>query len=268
MNNRAAFARTDDVLFVDARPPYHSGRLRPASTRVLKGEYLGDGKFRVRVEWRAIEPLEEGLKSFVHVVHKKSDHGERIVPHGDIDFDGAAMAKAGTYEATIDVTIPPDSFGGEYTLRYGLYNPGKGGYRVTPAGNIGHGGRARGGKLKVDIADGKITGGEYMPEGEWDHLTGLNTKLAMVDFGPVATNGAFRLLHPIEGEWLLLPLPGSIGFEARFDLAKLGRTASRATVSRIDPLVQTAAEPVAELKNGVLGLKADGGSFAYRIVLE
>jgi len=265
---RAAFAKTDGVLFVDARPPYRSGRLRPATTRVLKGEYLGDGKFRVRVEWQAIEPLEEGLKAFVHVVHAESDHGERIVHYGDINFDGAAMTQMGTYEATIDVIIPPDSVGGEYTLRYGLYNPGKGGYRVTPAGNIGHGSRARGGKLKVDIADGKITGGSYMPEGEWDHMADLNTKLAMIDFGPIVTNGAFRLLHPTDGEWLLIPLPGSISFEARLDLAKLGRTASRATVSRIDPLIQTAAEPVAELRNGILGFKADGGSFAYRIVLE
>ena len=116
--------------------------------------------------------------------------------------------------------------GGEYTLRYGIYNPGKGGYRVAPTGSV-EGSRARGGLLRVAIADGKITGGEYVPEGEWENLPGLNTERKLVDFGPVVTNGAFRLLHPREGEWLLVPLPGSIGFEARLDLAALGRPALR-----------------------------------------
>lgn len=264
---RAAFAKSADTLFVDTRPAYRSGSLRPASTRVLKGEYLGDGKFKVRVEWTALEPLEAGLRAFVHVCHPKDTSGEKIALQGQTTFDGELMTKAGTYEADINVVIPPDSFGGIYTLRYGLYNPGKGGYRVTPAGNI-DGSRARGGKLKVDIANGKVTGGEYLPEGEWDHLAGLNIKGDLVDFGAIATNGAFRLLHPATGEWLLIPLPGSIAFQAKLDLAKLGRTATRVTASRVDPVIATAAEPTAEIKDGILELQADGNCFAYRLVLE
>ena len=120
----------------------------------------------------------------------------------------------------------------------------------------------------MDIANGKITGGEYLPEGEWDHLGDLNLKGDLVDFGAVATNGAFRLLHPATGEWLLIPLPGSIAFQAKLDLAKLGRTATRVTASRVDPVIPIAAEPMAQIKDGVLELQADGNCFAYRLELE
>jgi hypothetical protein len=266
---RAAFAKTGEVLFVDARPPFRSGLIRPVSTKVLEGKYLGDGKFRVRVEWKAMEPLEEGLKTFVHIDHKDAKNGEGIMHYGSTDFDGASLTKAGTYQANIDVTIPADSpgKGGEYTLRYGLYNPGKGGYRVVPMGNVA-GNRARGGKMIVRIANGKVVSGTYVPEGEWDHLVGVNNKLKLVDFGPVTTNGAFRLLHPATGDWLLIPLPGSIAFEARLDLAKLGRTATRVTAERVDPTMDAAAEPSVEIMDGVLTIKADSNSFAYRLALE
>ncbi|MDX9978492.1 MAG: sugar-binding protein [Lentisphaeria bacterium] len=264
---RAAFARTADTLFADARPPFRSGSFRPASTRVLGGEYLGDGKFRIRIEWRASAPLESGLRPFVHICHPKDTSGERIVHHGNTTMDGEWLTKAGSYEAEITVAIPADSFGGLYTVRYGLYNPGKGGYRISPAGNI-EGSRARGGQLKVDIAEGKIVGGEYLPEGEWDHLTGLNTEGKPVAFGPVATNGAFRLHHAATGDWLLVPLPGSIAFRAEFDLAGLGRPATRVAASRVDPLHPEAAEPTAEIRDGILHFAADGESFAYRIALE
>lgn len=264
---RAAFAQSRDTLFVDARPPYRSGSLRPASTRVLKGEYLGDGKFKVRVEWRALEPLESGLRAFVHVCHPKDTSGEKIALQGQTTFDGELMTKAGTCEADINVMIPPDSFGGTYTLRYGLYNPGKGGYRITPAGNI-EGTRARGGQLKVEIVNGKILSGEYLPEGEWDHLAGLNVQGTMVDFGAVSTNGAFRLIHPADGEWLVIPLPGSIAFRATFDLAKLGCPATEATVEVVDPLIPDAPAPQVAIKDGMLSFQAEGTAFAYRLVLK
>jgi hypothetical protein len=266
---RAAFAKTDDTLFVDARPPFRSGLIRPLATKVLGGEYLGDGKFRVRVEWRALEPLEEGIKAFVHVDHDKATNGEGIMHYGSTDFDGAVLTKAGTYQATIDVTIPADSpgKGGEYRIRYGLYNPGKGGYRIVPMGNVENN-RGRGGKLLVKIVDGKIVSGEYAPEGEWDHLVGVNNELKLVDFGGVVTNGAFRLIHPADGDWQLIPLPGSIGFEARFDLAKLGRSATGVSVESIDPLIPGAAQATAEIKGGILTVKADSTSFAYRLTLK
>ena len=54
-----------------------------------------------------------------------------------------------------------------------------------------------------------------------------------VDFGPVATAGAFRLDATKPAEWVLTPLPDSLAFAVEIRLDQLG--AAGAKVARIQP---------------------------------
>ena len=264
---RVGFARSPDTIFVDARPPYLSGRKRHVATRVLAGRYLDNGVFEIDVEWEAKKDLEAGLRPFVHVGHPKADNqGEGIAHHGHMNLPEDALTSAGTYAATIRVEIPPTSFGGEYTLRYGLYNPGKGGYRVRPDADV-EGDRVRGGKLLLTIEDGQINHGEYVREKRLEGIIGLNREQRPVDFGPVVTNGAFRLLMD-EDEWTLIPLPNSMPFQTQCRLAQLGAPAdATATLTAIDMDGKPTQELEATVSRGVLSMALDAEDFAYKIRL-
>jgi len=262
---RVGFARGRDSLFVDARPPHLSGRKRDVSTRVIGGRYLGDGTFEVDVEWEVKRSLEPGLRPFVHIGHQRTgDQGEQIAHHGSMNLPEDALTKTGLYAVTIQAEIPPTSFGGEYELRYGLYNPGKGGYRIRAEGNL-EGDRLRGGKLLVTIENGKIKSGDYVEEHFLDNALGLNTHQRKIDFGPVVTNGAFRMMMG-DSEWTLIPLPNSKPFQAECRLAQLGVPANASAI--LTPVtIEGVRKGGIPLKSaaGILSLSLDAEYFAYTI---
>ena len=91
------------------------------------------------------------------------------------------------------------------------------------------------------------------------------TDRALVDFGGIRTDGAFRL-DSREAAWILTPLPGSRPFRARIDLGAFGAGGRRVErVEAVEP--EKGAKPVAWRQKGEqLGFSADGKAFAYRIV--
>ncbi len=101
---RAAYARAGDVFFVDARPARRPSGKRRVSVRVLNGEYVGNGRFRVQVEWIVHQGLEKGVRPFVHVCHPEAgQQGERIALHGNTTLTGERLRSPGTVTAEITV---------------------------------------------------------------------------------------------------------------------------------------------------------------------
>jgi len=263
---RVAYARSPGVLFVDARPPFLSADRRNVGARVLKGEHLGGGKFRITVEWEVVEPLAPGLRPFVHIGHAKAkSQGERIAHHGTMDLPKDALTRPGRIVSTITAAVPPDSFGGEYLLRYGVYKPGPGGYRVPLRADL-DGSRVRGGKLFVTIEKGKILSAAYVPETPLAQFAELNRERRMMDFGPIVTNGAFRLTTPGREDWRLVPLPWSIPFRARIRLGAFERGPEHvAGVETIDARGRKLADAPYELDGKVLQIDSDARAFGRRI---
>jgi len=89
-----------------------------------------------------------------------------------------------------------------------------------------------------------------------------------LDFGPVATTGAFRLDTSHTGEWVLTPLPDSLPFAIQIKLDQLG--AAGLKVTRVQPQDETgrdlAAAPCEQIGNLVSFNTT--GAFAYRIWLS
>ena len=78
-------------------------------------------------------------------------------------------------------------------MRTGFYQPGPGGARLRLSGPTDGTGRARCGTVTADAA-GAITWKPEPPDPELiERQARLNTTGKLVDFGPVATTGAFRL---------------------------------------------------------------------------
>jgi hypothetical protein len=90
----------------------------------------------------------------------------------------------------------------------------------------------------------------------------------MLDFGPLATDGAFRLLVGEPAAWQLVPLPGSHAFRAEIRLGELGAKGSTVRdVEMVDPHHVAARPPAWRQQGDTLVLDCDGQAFAYRIVL-
>ncbi len=127
------------------------------------------------------------------------------------------------------------------------------------------GSRARGGILRVAVEDGRVTRGEYIREPE-PVPEGVNVAGAVIDFGAVRSNGAFRLLHPKRGDWTLVPLPYSLPFTVELDTRALGLPAGK-SLTGVEPIEPEAGarKPILTGRGGVVSLQADGLAFGYRL---
>jgi hypothetical protein len=269
---RAAFAQSEKALFADARPVHNPLRRMMAASSVKEGKYLGNGTFAVVYSWSVLDPSITGYAPFVHVCSDavKGGGSERIAFQTASPFDLKLLAKPGSFEVEARITIPPNLPAGEYKLRYGLYRPGSG-ERLPIRGPSDGGSRICGGVLKVEKSGSAFTDGRFIPEDVCDDekALGLNVGKKMLDFGPVVTDGAFRLLQENRKVWELVPLPGSNPFRAEIRLAELG--AKRAKVRRVeavDPILAAARNPDWIQDGGLLRLFCDGNSFAYRITFD
>ena len=262
---RVAFARSADTFFADARPRSLPVNRRKVATRVLGGEHLGEGRFRLSVEWRVLEALHEGVVPFVHICHPAAEHAEQIAFQGHCAIPPGALGRPGRFACDLTFESPATSVSGEYTVRYGLYNPKKGGGRIVPLADL-DGSRVRGGIARITTADGRVSSGSYVVE-DLAVEAEVNVAGTLVDFGPVLTNGAFRLDHAKRGAWRLVPLPGSLPFEARLRLDRLGaREGTKvAAVECIDPFGPEAAPPEVVQRGNELEIRADALSFGYWI---
>jgi len=269
---RAGFAKSEDTFFADARPTSHPLRKLQVESSTAEGKHLGNGAFEVTFNWKVLEPSFDGYVPFVHICSDAAKDGgsERIAFHSEMRFDRSLLKKAGAFTATANIAVPLNLPAGEYKIRYGLFHPGKGD-RMTIRGLADGGQRICGGVMKVAKSGNAFTSGSFRLEGTAEDETGagLNVAKKMLDFGPLVTDGAFRLEHDSRRVWRLLPLPGSNPFRAEIRLAELGaRRAKVRAVEKIDPFHDAAKDAEWTQDGTTLRLACDGESFGYRIVFK
>ncbi|HRR33641.1 MAG TPA: hypothetical protein P5026_06050 [Kiritimatiellia bacterium] len=268
---RAGFARSEKSYFADARPISNPLSRMNVESATVSGTYLGDGVFDMVFQWNVLNPPIEGYVPFLHICNDQAKHGgaEQIAFQQTMQLDPAAFKRAGTFTATARLAIPASLPAGDYRIRYGLYRPGAGDRMAIRGVNDG-GHRIRGGVMTVTKSGNTFTSGTFTLETENENESlELNIAGKRLNFGPVATDGAFRLLHGERGAWTLIPLPGSRPFKAEITLSAFG--GARARVKAVETLeAQHPAARAAEWSQDgdTLRLACDAQAFGYRIVFE
>ncbi len=249
------FSRAPGVLFADARPMIGDGaKVRPWVTAVEQ-----DGsRVRLRLKVEILEPVPDGYRPFLHFSEEHADKGEGIVFQGHVQLDLASLSQAGEVEAVAEARLPGNpELPATVAIRFGLYRP-KGGSRLRLAGPTDATGRAKGGRLHLAERDGSVAM-TWEPEPPdpvvAEREARLNLTGRMVNFGPVATDGAFRLRHA-DDEWELLPLPRSRAARVVLDLARLG-TGGRRVVG-----IREVDEAGAEV--GAIDFAQEGNRVSFR----
>ena len=262
----SAYAKSPGFLFVDARPNACEGEGQVAA-KVVGVEQTGDRRFRLRVDWQVVQPVPPGFRPFVHFVDERSGAGEGILFQAGLNLDPEKLGTVGTASSTGDVTVP-GGVGASANIgsRLGLYHRGADGRRLPLTGTVDRTGRARGGSVSLDR-----TGIHWRPEPPDPIVCAraerLNGTGKVVEFGPVATNGAFRLIA-VGANWQLISLPGSLAFEVGLHLNQLnasGRKVTRITATDIGG--QTVNEVKFEQDGETVRFNTAAHVFAYRIKL-
>ncbi len=269
---RAGFAKSEKSYFADARPVHNPLRKMQVESSAAEGKYLGNGVFEVSFNWNVLDPVSEGYAPFIHVCSTtgKTGNAERIAFQADMKVDRTLLTRAGRFTAKARIAVPQGLPAGEYKIRYGLYRSATGD-RLAIRGPSDGGQRICGGVLKVEKSGDAFTAGTFALEttAADDQALGLNVDKKMLDFGPLVTDGAFRLLHADRKAWQLIPLPGSNPFCVEIKLAEFG--AKRATVKAVEknePFNAAAKDPEWVQDGALLRLACDGQSFAYRILFQ
>jgi hypothetical protein len=262
----AGYAQHGHTLFADARPQLaeQRGAIEPS---VAGCADLGGGQFRLHMQWRVLQPLPPGYVPYLHFVNEKNAEGEGIVFQGATRHDTAQLAAPGTAEGSSTATLPADvKLPAAFAVRAGFYHPGSGGARLRLSGPTDGTGRARCGTVTVDAA-GAITWNPEPPDSDMaERLARLNTAGKLVDFGPVATTGAFRLRAAPGTDWELTPLPGSDSFQAELRLDRLGVPAAKVRQVLAQDPDGHALDPVVLERDGpVVRWKTDHRAFRYLI---
>jgi hypothetical protein len=184
---------------------------------------------------------------------------------GGTKYDAAKLAAAEAVEGSGTATLPADvKLPATFAVRTGFYHPGAGGARLRLSGPIDGTGRARCGTVTAD-AEGVITWKPEPSDPELaERLERLNTAGRLVDFGPVATTGAFRLSYAPGTEWELTPLPGSDSFQVELRLDRLGAPAAKVRQVLVQDLDGRTLDPVVLDQDGsVVRWKTDSRAFRY-----
>ena len=262
----AGYAQHGHTLFADARP--QSADQRGVVQPTVAGcEVSGKGRFQLRMQWRVLQPVPPGYVAFLHFVDEKDPEGEGIVFQGGTRYDAGKLVAAGIAEGAASATLPADvKLPATFAVRTGFYHPSAGGARLRLAGPTDSTGRARCGTITADAA-GAITWTPEPPDPDLaERLARLNTAGKLVDFGPVATTGAFRLCSAPGSEWELTPLPGSESFQVELRLDQLGVPAAKVRQVLAQDLDGQTLAPVAPEQDGPrVRWKTDGGAFRYLI---
>lgn len=264
------FARAPSAVFVDARPPVEE--VSPvASARVLGLDDLGRGRFRLQMEWEVLGPIDKGARPFAHFDAVGGD-GEPIAFQGAVGINASQLARVGKHRVACTASLPAGQrLPAEFLLRCGLYVPGPGGDRLKMAGPNDGGGRARCGK--VTAVEGKKAGEITIQwEEEADPLFAsrearINRRRKVVDFGPVATDGAFRMEFG-GPEWRLIPLPQSDACVVRLRPGAFGAargSGHKVTVRAFDAAGKALDPPMVKVEEQEIRFETAPGAFEYRI---
>ena len=279
---RAAFAQGEVSFFADARPPY--GTESAAVSEVKNARYLGDGTFETTFHWNFLRKRLTEFVPFIHIQDANNKEAkERILFQPNVTIPKERLVSGGECDVVSQITIPADFPTGDYEILYGMFALKTDGRRMRIKGIDDGNGRVRGGILHVEKKDGKFVSGEFRPaQNDLETkarlaLLGLNTQGKMINFGPITTDGAFKLRCPKgklfskEREWRLIPLPNSRGFRAELDLEKLGAAGWHVSAIRSMPL-RTSDPNIEKIEwkqdGNRLLLQCEGTAFAYRIIFK
>ncbi len=259
---RCAFARSEGLTFVDARPRHANGKMPMAVSRAMAARTLSPSACRISVEWETFEPVVD-YRPFVHVVPEGGGETPIIFQCG-MGLSSNMLATTGRHETEIDIRLPANLPAGRYDVRYGAFTHG--GHRLSVRGLDDGLARICGGTLKVERSGGALSGLSWeapRPLRDESELE-INLEGRRLRFAGVETDGAFRLEHPRNGGWRIVPLPGSYPFGATLDLAALGAPGAVAAVEAID--AAKAGRPPTWRQNGTsLELELDARAFGYAI---
>jgi hypothetical protein len=156
--------------------------------------------------------------------------------------------------------------GSKLALRYGLYEVRPGGERMNLDAPQDDERRATGGLIHVDAT--LRWENEAADPNRAARAERLNTTGKVVDFGPVATNGAFRLRHRGE-DWELTPLPGSLAFAVTLHLDRLGAAGKRVeSVTAVDIDGKRLGKVTVHQHGTDASFDAAGETFSFRIRMK
>jgi len=262
----SGFAKSPGLLFVDARPSYMAENGGAVIPKVIGVDDLGNRRFRLRIDWLVSKPIPAGYKPFLHFVDEKISNSEEVLFQGSLKLNPLQLGTVGTYSSTAEVTVPAGiTDNRRIAIRFGLYQP-TGGKRLPMPGTVDTTGRARGGSIRVK--DHSIQWQPELPDPKVAAQTcRLNMSGSLVDFGPVSTNGAFRLNY--DGtEWKLIPLPDSSSFKVNLRLNELNATGRKAAAINAVDADGNIVDRVKFLQEGEsVRFDTAAGVFAYRISL-
>ena len=247
------------TVYVNSRTAFPPAP-HPIAPAAAEVQFEGAAVWRIRLSWEARAPLPAEAMVFVHGLGEGPDGTTPIVFQADHRPDVPTSAWSGAVRTGGQpVRLPRDLAPGRYPVVAGLYLPD--GPRFALCGEEADDRRYRIGTL-VMPGDGPPHWEPHAFTPPPDTATPAGTP---IDFGPVITDGAFRLTD--HGESLLLtPLPGSPGMRVTLCPAQCcpGRRISAiAAVRRSGEIAGEVAWQDAPPERVSFATRA--GDFAYRI---
>jgi len=261
----ADYAETARTLYADSRTEVYrpwERNLKDIRPSVKTFKDLGNGKFEITYQWTVNEPLERDYTCFVHFCNENAEREDGIVFQDDHDLKTSKW-RAGTViaDGPRALEIPAGGKFDTYDILIGLYE--RGGRRVRLKGVSAGGDRIIIGRVKVGRKDDKTVLRLVEPKVEADTQekrrrafdARMNVAGKTVDFGKVATNGAFRL-YKQERPMRLIPYPRDREFTIRLNLGKiLGKAPARCVVTARDRAGKKIGRPKVHYDDGVLNFE-------------
>ncbi len=266
----SAFSSAPGVIFADARPPDRYAPRRAAiAAEVTDFERVGARGFRLALRVRVDRPGPAGHQLFVHLCGPAAmlpdwQANSDILFQAGSDWRPEFATQVGERTVTIAGELPAALLPGELAIKFGLYHP-QSGSRLPLRAPAFDDARHDGGRLVVE-GTGAATGLTWQSAGAPGSLPRTNAERRVLDFGPVATNSAVRLLHG-EGAWRLLMLPGSAPATVLLRLDQLGAAGRRpAAVEQLETDGSVVGPASYRQEGDRLTIETGDQAFGYRIV--
>ncbi len=250
-------------FYVNSRTAARPGDPLPVTPAAGPFTALDASRFRLPVRWAAAAPLPRQATVFLHVLGTEAGNGEGILAQGDHRPEVPTTRWTGELVTGAERTVelPPNLPPGRYPVVAGLFEPG--GERFPLTGIDAGGNRCLLGSLVLAAG----TPPAFEPAAFTPPPPATNPPGTMVDFGPAATDGAFRLAAAEHGA-VLTPLPGSPAMRV---VLRPSATLPAARAARITALTPAGAagEPLPhQLAAGELSFSTRPGDFAYQLTLD
>ena len=259
----SAYSESPNTIFVDARPPEHTGRM-PIKVEIIKAESLGGRRFAIISRWTVRTESNIQGRTFIHFTNPNSaTEGEDIAFQAGFPIGPEQWQKPGIYEIRTESELPQNMPLGEYGIRFGIYQPERGGRRLRLSTLNDEHSRSIGGSLIfAEKQDGSLSV-QLIPAPPDPITERINNSRKIVKFGGIDTNGAFRLL---KDKKMIIPLPESQPFEIIIDLADLNLPTKIISIEALDENLQKQENIEFSIDNGRLHFVTKASFFAYRLV--